>query len=114
MDRLVYSTREGKICPGCGRAVSGCTCAKKPVTPTGDGVVCVRREVKGRGGKTVTAVMGLPLDADALAELGAELKRRCGTGGTAKDGVILIQGDHVVLLIAELEKRGYHVKRSGG
>jgi translation initiation factor 1 len=89
-------------------------CAKKGGAPAGDGIVRVRREVKGRGGKTVTAVMGLPLDADALADLATELKRRCGTGGTAKDGVILIQGDHVGLLIDELEKRGYRVKRAGG
>ncbi len=114
MDRLVYSTREGKICPGCGKPVAACMCAKKGGAPAGDGIVRVRREVKGRGGKTVTALMGLPLDADALADLATELKRRCGTGGTAKDGVILIQGDHVGLLIDELEKRGYRVRRAGG
>ncbi len=114
MDRLVYSTRKGKICPGCGKPVSACICAKKAGAPTGDGIVRVRREVKGRGGKTVTAVMGLPLDAEALADLATELKRHCGTGGTAKEGVILIQGDHVDSLIAELEKRGYRVKRAGG
>lgn len=114
MNRLVYSTRSGKICPDCGQPVAACTCSRNRPIPAGDGIVRVRREVKGRGGKTVTAIMGLALEAEVLAELGAELKRRCGTGGTIKDGAILIQGDHVDLLIAELEKRGYRVKRSGG
>jgi len=120
LNRLVYSTREGKICPGCEKPVASCVCARRkapagqsPASP-GDGIVRVRREVKGRGGKTVTVVMGLPLDAGALDELGTELKRRCGTGGSVKDGTILIQGDHVDLLIAELEKRGHRVKRAGG
>lgn len=74
----------------------------------------VRREVKGRGGKTVTAIDGVGLAEDALRELAGELKRRCGTGGSVKDGVIEIQGDHRDVLVAELEARGYSVKRAGG
>ncbi len=74
----------------------------------------VRREVKGRRGKTVTTVSGVPLASDALRELAAELKRRCGSGGSAKDGVIEIQGDHRNTLVAELEDRGYTVKLAGG
>ncbi|HEY5658414.1 MAG TPA: stress response translation initiation inhibitor YciH, partial [Myxococcota bacterium] len=70
--------------------------------------------VKGRRGKTVTTISGVPLSGDALRELAAELKRRCGTGGATKDGVIEIQGDHRDALIAELEARGYTVKRAGG
>jgi translation initiation factor 1 len=62
----------------------------------------------------VTAISGVPLDDRALEELAGELKRRCGTGGTAKEGIIVIQGDHVEPLIAELRKRGYTVKKSGG
>jgi translation initiation factor 1 len=77
-------------------------------------VVRVRRESQGRGGKTVTAVHGVPLAADALRELAGELKRRCGSGGTARDGVIEIQGDHVGLVLAELAARGYTAKRAGG
>ena len=114
MDRLVYSTREGRICPGCGKPVAACACSRRAATPPGDGIVRVRRETKGRGGKTVTVVTGLSLDDGGLAALGTELKRRCGTGGTVKEGDILIQGDHVDLLVAELEKRGYRVKRAGG
>jgi translation initiation factor 1 len=77
-------------------------------------VVRVRREVKGRRGKTVTTISGVPLPSDALRSLATELKRRCGTGGSAKDGVIEIQGDHREVLVAELEARGYTVKLAGG
>ncbi len=74
----------------------------------------MRRESKGRGGKTVTTVSGVPLAGDELKELASALKKRCGTGGALKDGVIEIQGEHVELLIAELEKRGFKAKKSGG
>ena len=79
-----------------------------------DGIVRVGRSTKGRGGKTVSTVTGVPLEADALRALAGELKRRCGTGGALKDGVIEIQGDHRDTLVAELEARGYRVKRAGG
>ena len=85
-----------------------------PRRPRGDGIARVRRETKGRGGKTVTTVSGIELASDALRDLATELKRRCGTGGSVKDGVIEIQGDHRDVLVAELEKRGYTVKRAGG
>jgi translation initiation factor 1 len=112
--RLVYSSEHGRICPGCGNPAAACACAgaKKPVS--GDGVVRVRRESKGRGGKTVTVVTGAPLAGEALKSLATELKRRCGTGGTVKEGNIEIQGDHADLLVDELRKRGYAVKRAGG
>ena len=74
----------------------------------------VRREVKGRKGKTVTTISGVPLDEDGLRELASDLKRHCGTGGSVKDGVIIIQGDHGDTLIPLIQKRGYVVKRSGG
>ena len=82
--------------------------------PQGDGVVRVRRETQGRHGKTVTTISGVPLPEEELRELASELKRRCGTGGSAKDGVIEIQGDHRDLLVGELEARGWQVKRAGG
>jgi len=82
--------------------------------PRGDGVVRVKREVAGRRGKPVTTIHGLPLASDALEALASELKRRCGCGGSAKQGVIEIQGDHRDTVIAELEARGYTVKRAGG
>lgn len=79
-----------------------------------DGVIRIRREVKGRGGKTVTVASGFRLDDDRLEQLAAELKRRCGAGGSVKDGEILIQGDHRETLLAELKQKGFAVKRSGG
>ena len=72
------------------------------------------RETKGRKGKGVTLITGLPLDETSLKGLAKELKRTCGTGGTVKNGVIEIQGDHRDALVAELKKRGYDAKRSGG
>jgi translation initiation factor 1 len=62
----------------------------------------------------VTIVAGLPLDLDGIKVLASELKRRCGTGGTIKDGNIEIQGDHREILMPELERRGFRVKRCGG
>ena len=74
----------------------------------------VGRETKGRKGKGVTLISGVPLDSEAIKSLGKELKKKCGTGGTVKDGIIEIQGDHRDLLVAELQKKGWTVKRSGG
>lgn len=111
---LVYSSELGRICPECGKPVKGCICRKKGTSPAGDGVVRVRRECKGRGGKTVLVITGLPLDPTALTLLAGELKRSCGTGGTAKDGVIEIQGEHAERIMEELAKRGYKAKRAGG
>jgi len=85
-----------------------------PRAPRGDGIVRVRRETQGRGGKTVTTISGTGLASDALAELASDLKRRCGTGGSVKDWVIEIQGDHRTAIVAELEQRGFTVKLAGG
>jgi translation initiation factor 1 len=113
--RRVYSTESGRICPSCEKPLAACACRKKqaPPVPT-DGVIRIRREVKGRGGKTVTVASGFQLDDDGLGRLAAELKRRCGTGGSAKEGEILIQGDHRETLLAELKKKGMVAKLAGG
>ena len=113
-DAVVYSTGTGRVCPHCGHPTARCVCRKSPRAPRGDGIVRVRREVKGRRGKTVTTISGVPLAESELLDLAAELKRRCGTGGSAKDGVIEIQGDHRDTLVDELAERGYTVKRAGG
>lgn len=113
-DRLVYSSEQGRVCVGCGRPKANCSCQQRPRVDAGDGIVRVRREKKGRRGKTVTTVTGVPLPSDALLDLAGELKRRCGSGGSAKNGVIEIQGDKSDELVSELEARGYTVKRSGG
>jgi translation initiation factor 1 len=116
--RLVYSTDSGRVCPGCGQAAAQCKCTanKRLQVPSNaaGGVLRVQRETKGRGGKSVTVVHGLALDAAAFAALAKQLKTACGSGGTAKDGVIEVQGDHVVAVMAALVKLGYVVKRSGG
>jgi translation initiation factor 1 len=74
----------------------------------------VRREKKGRSGKTVTTVSGVPLPPDELRDLARELRRHCGTGGTVKDGIVEIQGDHAEKVLAALEERGFTAKRAGG
>ena len=112
--RLVYSSESGRICPHCSRPVGGCACRKTKVVLAGDGIVRIRRETKGRGGKTMTVVTGIPLDEAGLKVLAGELKRRCGSGGTSCDGIIEIQGDHRELLVTELTRRGYRVKLAGG
>lgn len=111
---LVYSTEHGRMCPDCRMAVTACTCAQQETIVAGDGIVRLRHETKGRKGKGVTVISGVPLAASALQQLGKQLKARCGCGGTVKDGVIEIQGEHVALLMAELQQRGWQVKRSGG
>lgn len=71
-------------------------------------------ETKGRAGKGVTVVRGLPLDTAALTTLGKQLKSSCGTGGTVKDGVVEVQGDHRDRVIEVLKSQGFVVKRAGG
>jgi translation initiation factor 1 len=112
---LVYSTESGRMCPECRHALSACVCklaSKAP--PAGDGVARVMRESKGRGGKSVTLVKGLALDPLALAALGKQLRTACGSGGTVKEGVIEVQGDHCERIIEALKKWGHGAKRAGG
>lgn len=111
---LVYSTDSGRMCPGCRQPVAQCQCGAKQALPAGDGVVRVSRESKGRGGKAVTLVKGVALDAIALQQLGKQLKTACGSGGTVKDGVIEVQGDHCDRLVELLRAQGHVVKRAGG
>ena len=111
---IVYSTEHGRICAGCGKPIARCACRRSNAAGPSDGIVRVGRETKGRKGKGVTVVTGLPLRGDALEQFASDLKRKCGSGGTVKDGVIEIQGEHRDALVAELATRGYTVKRSGG
>jgi len=116
--RLVYSTETGRICSSCQKPVSECKCKKKKPRSQAnikiDGIIRVQREVKGRKGKTVTTVSGFQITADELKNLATQFKRRCGAGGSVKDGVIIIQGDHRATLITELKKRGFKAKLAGG
>jgi translation initiation factor 1 len=119
--RIVYSTGPGRLCPECTRPIDQCRCKRsKPaqpaasLAPAGDGIVRVGRETRGRKGKGVTVIRGVPLAGDELAALATRLKKRCGSGGTVEAGVIEIQGDHRDLLLEELGKLGYTVRRAGG
>jgi translation initiation factor 1 len=110
---LVYSTDGGRMCPACRRPVVECVC-KARTAATGDGVVRVTLQTKGRGGKSVTLVKGLALDPSALALLRKQLCTACGSGGTVKDGVIEVQGDHCDLVMETLSRHGHRPKRAGG
>lgn len=112
---LVYSTEAGRMCPACRHPVGQCRCKQaSSAGPTGDGVVRVLRETKGRGGKVVTLVKGVALNETELTVLGKQLKAICGSGGTVKDGVIEVQGDHVERIVVALLAAGHRVKRAGG
>lgn len=104
--RLVYSTETGRIKPD----------KSKPATPASsqDGIVRLKKESKGRGGKGVTLITGLPLNESELKSLAKELKQLCGTGGTIRDGIIEIQGEQREKLKPALENKGYTVKIAGG
>jgi translation initiation factor 1 len=112
--RLVYSTDGGRLCPQCHRPEASCVCGDDRPASVGDGIVRIRRETKGRGGKAVTVIEGVPLAGNELKALAKALKQRCGVGGSVKSHTIEIQGDQRELLKQALEARGYTVKYSGG
>jgi translation initiation factor 1 len=112
---VVYSTEHNgeKPCPRCGQIP--CICKKSTQNlPPNQQTAFIRRETKRRGGKTVTVVYNLVLASDSLKSLATSLKKACGTGGTAKEGTIEIQGDYRDKIAAELKKLGYKVKFTGG
>jgi translation initiation factor 1 len=120
-DRPVYVTGIGrvKLCKRCGMPEGQCRCQReraaevRPGVPR-DGVVRVALDRKGRGGKAVTLVMGVPGDVAEVTSLGQSLKKLCGSGGTVKDDVIEVQGDHRDRIVARLTELGFKVKRAGG
>ena len=113
--RAVYSTDRGRLCPDCGSVIADCRCKLlKAQAPAGDGVVRLRRETKGRGGKAVTVVTGLPGDATQLKQMAKRIKQRCGVGGAVKDGSLEVQGDQREAIRELLEGDGFTVKLAGG
>lgn len=117
LSRLVYSTDKGKTCPQCQEAIESCQCEvleEQARIASMDGIVRIRREVSGRKGKGVTTLTGIALNETELKALMKKLKQSCGTGGSLKDGVIEIQGDHREKLKSLLEKEGFNVKLAGG
>src|ERR1700735_737478 len=110
--RIIYSTGIGSLCPNCRRPVRECVCPKGIPGAAKPAAVRVGREVKGRAGRGVTAVAGLPLVLFDIEPLAAKLKKRCGSGGTVREGVIEIQGDHRDVIVAELIKLGWPAKKA--
>jgi len=111
---IVYSTEFGRMCPGCGKPIDKCSCKADGAAPAGETIVRISRQTKGRRGKAVTVITGIPLTSAQLKRLARELKAKCGSGGTVKDDIIEIQGDHRQKLIDELKAKGWVVKLSGG
>ena len=114
----VYSTETGRVCKTCGKPLDVCKCKKgkqkQSQNVKKDGVVRLRLERKGRGGKVVTLVEGLMLPENEIKALSKELKRICGSGGAQKGDVIEIQGDHRDRLLPVLQNKGFTVKKAGG
>jgi len=102
--RLVYSTETGRIKPE----------KESEQRPPSDGIVRIRREVSGRKGKGVTTISGLDMSDIDLKKLAKSLKQLCGTGGSVKNGIIEIQGDHREKIRESLECQGHTVKLAGG
>ena len=118
MSRPVYSTDGGNLCPECGKPVSASGCkpgrCKQPKVSARDGIVRLQRQTKGRNGKPVVIITGIPLGQSELKSLASKLKAKCGVGGSIDQDTIIIQGDKRELLKQELELLGYEVKLSGG
>ena len=113
-NHLVYSTDTGRLCPQCHRPVAGCVCGTDRSAAAGDGIVRLQRETRGRGGKAVTVIRGVPLVGAELKSLARLLKQKCGVGGALKDTNIEIQGDQRAKLKTELENLGFAVRIAGG
>ena len=113
-NRPVYSTDQGRLCTQCLRAVGNCLCGKDRPAATGDGIVRISRETKGRGGKAVTVIDGLPVSPTEQKSIAKTLKQKCGVGGAVKGERIEIQGDQRATCKNALESLGYTCKLAGG
>ena len=113
---LVFSTERGKLCPKCQQPLTACICQNLAATkiPEGDGTIRIRRETKGRKGAGVTLLCDICLNQNDLKVLAKDLKKKCGSGGSIKDGRIELQGDVREQAKNILEKKGFRVKICGG
>jgi len=102
------------MCPGCGHPKKQCMCSQSSSLPAGDGPIRVSRQTKGRKGAGVSIVTGIPLAEAEMKKLAKTLKKKCGSGGTVKNGTIEIQGDHRQTLVDTLHALGYKAKLAGG
>lgn len=112
--RVVYSTEQGRLCPDCGEAQHSGRCATAKDAIIGDGRVRIQRETKGRKGAGVTLITGIPLPEKELKLLHKALKKKCGVGGSLKNGIIEMQGDQREVCFQALSNKGWDVKISGG
>jgi len=116
--KLVYSTQSGRMCPNCGRPATSCSCIERKANAHSkikvDGIIRIKREKKGRKGKTVTTISGFQEGKYELKKIAKDLKNKCGSGGSIKDGIIIIQGDHRQTIQSELQKQGFIAKLAGG
>ena len=116
--QTVYSTDKCRHCHNCNRPKTDCACGTRGATnntvSTGDGIVRIQRQSKGRAGKPVSIISGLNLEAAELKKIAKQLKAKCGVGGTIEQDSIIIQGDNRDTIKSELESRGYTVKLAGG
>lgn len=110
---LVYSTEFGQTCPDCENPINECQCSDEAI-PESDGFVRITLDRKGRKGKGMTILSGIPLAEKELKVLAKELKQKCGVGGAVKNHTIEIQGDQRDLLEGLMQKKGYKTKRVGG
>jgi len=112
-DKIVYSTNSDwqEKCPSCDQPVDDCVCNSNGTSSRQGRVVYIKREVKGRKGKTVTTISNIGGEAKNIQK---ELQQLCGAGGTVKNGIIEIQGDHRTKIKQYLEGKGMQVKLSGG
>ena len=112
--RLVYSTGSGRACPKCGWPIDNCQCSKTLSTGKAQVpervVAKLRMEKKGRGGKTVTVIFGLPNNEDFLKNLCGELKKACGCGGGVTEDGVELQGEMRDRVRTHLERKGFVVK----
>ncbi len=113
---FIFSTSDGELCSKCSKPINNCICRDLAASsiPEGDGVVKIKRETKGRKGSGVTLLTDICLNKPELKQLAKELKKKCGTGGSIKDGVIELQGDVRELVMTILHKKGFKVKICGG
>jgi len=117
--RLVYSTETGRMCPDCGKVRTECDCksraSKSAPVSQNDGIVRIRRETRGRRGKTVTIIDGLGTDAMTLARIATSLKKHCGTGGSVTaEHAVEVQGDKREQVKRWLDEQGFKTRLAGG
>lgn len=111
--RRVFSSDDGEICPQCTRAIEDCSCAPVAVSIPDGKNIRVAFDAKGRRGKAVTLVTGLPMADKQLKLFAKQLKKKCGSGGSVKDGAIEIQGDQRDKLVELLSQEGFAARRMG-